>query len=170
LVIAARHGGLGCCYKEIALSREKERRRQREKFQHRAPKTILKDYQEFYLSNTLTITSLIHLRDYPLYPWSQVHTVRVRTATSCRDFPQSSSQFGRGPFNPHLPSGFTFLRTRRYRLPGAGISEHRFITIRGVFRGVVIRQGSIIYIYRGDGLRYRFRLVALATEVQEVES
>ena len=90
--------------------------------------------------------------------------------TSCQDFRQSSLQFARAPFHPHLPSGFTFLSTRGYRLPGAEVLEYRSITIQVVFRGVVVRRGSVIYIYRGDGLWYRIRLAVLITEEQEVES
>jgi len=48
--------------------------------------------------------------------------------------------------------------------------DNRRITIRGVFRGLVVRRQGLVYIYRGDGLWYRFRLAALATQVQEVES
>jgi len=47
---------------------------------------------------------------------------------------------------------FSFRATREYRLPGVAVFEHRLITIRGVFRGPVVRRGSVIYIYRGDGL------------------
>jgi len=60
---------------------------------------------------TLTITCIIHLRDHALYAWTQVHSIRVRTATSCRDFRQFSLQFTRAPFNPHWPSGLSFLWT-----------------------------------------------------------
>ena len=42
--------------------------------------------------------------------------------------------------------------------------------MRGVFRGVVVRRGSVIYIYRGDGLWYILRLAVLVTEEREVES
>jgi len=116
------------------------------------------------------MTSLIHLRDHALYAWTQVHTIRICTSTSCRDFRQSSSQSGRAPLNPYRPGGFLFLRTGRYQLRGAEIFEPLCTTIRGVFRGVVIRRRGVIYIYQGDGLWYRFMLVALATQVQEVES
>ena len=98
-----------------------------------------------------------------------MYTIRVRTGTSCRNFQQLSLQFARAPPNPHLPSGFSFLSVRRYRLPSAEISEHWVITIRGVFREVVIQQGRVIYIYREDGLWYRFRLGVLVTEELEVE-
>jgi len=172
VVMAARHRGQGGCYKEKALSRRKWRDKQRDNIQHRAPKTILKYYYEFYLltKNTFTITSLIHLRNHALCAWTQVHTMRIRTSTCYRDFRQSSLQFGRALFNPHLPGAFLFLWTGRYRLPGAEIFEHRWTTIRGVYRGVVIWRRGVIYLYRGDGLWYHFRLVALAMLVQEVES
>jgi len=90
--------------------------------------------------------------------------------SSCQDFRQSSLQCARAPFNPHLPRGVPFLSVRRYRLPGTEISEYRSLTIQGIFRGVVVRRGSLIYIYRGDGLWYRFRLEVLVTEEREVES
>jgi len=35
---------------------------------------------------------------------------------------------------------------------------------------VVVRQGNVIYIYRGDGLWYRFRLAVHVSEEREVES
>jgi len=113
---------------------------------------------------------ILSTRDYAFYAWTQIHTIRVRTATSCRVIRQSSLQFGRASFNPHLSSGVTLLRTREYRLPGAAVSSHQAITLRGVFRGLVVQRRNAVYIYRGDGLWYRYRLVALATQVQEVES
>jgi len=113
---------------------------------------------------------LLSTRDYAFYAWTQIHTIRVRNHSSCRVIRQSSLQFGRAAFNPHLSSGVTILRTREYRLSGAEVSSHRAITIRGVFRGLVVLRGNAVYIYRGDGLWYRYRLAALATTVQEVES
>jgi len=122
------------------------------------------------IKQTFTITSLIHLCNRALYAWTRIDTVWVCTARSSRTIWQPSLQFGRSPFNPHLPSAFTLLRTREYLLPGSDILEHRLITIRGIFRGTVIWWKGVIYIYRGDRLCYRFRLVTLATQVQEVES
>jgi len=116
------------------------------------------------------VSSVIHLRDHALYAWSQVNTVRLRTATSCREFRQSSLQCGRASFNPHLLSGFLLLWNRRYWLTGAEILQHRCVTIQGIFRGVIVWRQGVIYIYRGDGLWLRCRLVALAMEEQEVES
>jgi len=116
------------------------------------------------------VASIIHLRDHALYAWSQVNTLRLRTATSCREFRQSSLQFIRASFNPHLLSGSSFLWTRRYWLPGAEILKHQCVTIRGIFRGVIVRRQGVIYIYCGDGLWLRYRFVALAMEEQEVES
>jgi len=113
---------------------------------------------------------LLSTRDYAFYAWTQIHTIRVRTASSCRIIRQPALQFGRAAFNPHLSSGVTFLQTREYRLPGAEISSHRAITIRRVFRWLVVQRGTTVYIYGGDGLWYCYRLVALASQVQEVES
>jgi len=83
-----------------------------------------------------------------VYAWTQVDTIRVSTGMSCQDFQQSSLQFTRAPVTPRLPSGVPFLGTRTYQLPGATILEHRNITIRGVFRGVVVSWGRVIYAYR----------------------
>jgi len=133
----------------------------------RTPKMILNFIKNsiYLLTKQFTIiSSLIHLRDYPLYAWAQVYTIRVHTTTSCRDFRQSSLQFGRAPFNPHLPHSVPFLSFRRYQLPGAEISEYWSITVRGIFPGVVARRGDLIHLYRGDGLWYRFRLGVLVTE------
>jgi len=90
---------------------------------------------------------LLSTRDYSLYAWTQIHPIRVRTASSCQVVRQPSLQFRRGTFNPHLSSGVTFLRTREYGLPGAEIASHRTITIRGIFRGVVIQRRDAVYIY-----------------------
>jgi len=122
--------------------------------------------------NLFNISSqdLLHTRDYAFYAWTQIHTIRIRDHSSCRIIRQPSIQFGRAAFNPHLSSGVTILRTREYRLPGVEVSSHRAITIRGVFRGLVVQRRNAVYIYRGDGLWYRYRLVALASQVQEVES
>jgi len=136
VVEAARCESLGRCYKETALSREEGKEASSEKHSTQSTEDDLKILLR--ILSIITITSLIHIRDYPLYAWTQVHTIRVHTATSCRDFWQSALQFGRAPFNPHLPSGFKFLRTRWHRLPGAEISGYRPITIRGIFRGVVV--------------------------------
>ena len=117
------------------------------------------------LSDTLfTISSqdLLSTRDYALYAWTQIHTIRVRTATSCRVVRQPSLQFGRAVFTPHLSSGVSILRTGEYRLPGVEVSSHRFITIRGVFRGVVVQRRNAVYVYLGDGLWRRYYLEALA--------
>ena len=105
-----------------------------------------------------------------MYAWSRVYTFRIRTATSCRIVRQSSIEFTRVQFNPHLPSGVSFRTTREYRLPGVTVSEHRIVTIRGIFRGLVVRRGSVIYIYRGAGLWYRFRSGVLVEQEREVES
>ena len=107
MVVAARGESLGRCYKETALSRDKGKEASCEKHSTQSTEDDLKIL--FRIISIITITSLIHIRDYPLYAWTQIHTIRVHNATSCRDFRQSSLQFGRAPLNPHLPSGFTFL-------------------------------------------------------------
>jgi len=132
-------------------------------------KNIIKN-SIYYKLFKISSQDLIHTRDYALYAWTQIHTIRVRTASGCRVFRQPSLQFGRAAFNPHLSSGVTFLRTREYRLPSADVSSHRFVSLRGVFRGLVVQRREAVFVYRGDSLWYRFRLVALATQVQEVES
>jgi len=50
------------------------------------------------------------------------------------------------------------------------VSEHRVVTIRGVFRGTVLERGGLIYVYRGEGLWYRFRTGVLVVQEGEVES
>jgi len=74
---------------------------------------------------------------------------------------------GRAPFNPNLCCGFPFLLTREYRLPGAEISQNRHITLRGVFRGVVARQRSLMIVYIGDGHLHRFDLESLEAAALE---
>jgi len=130
------------------------------------------------LSRTLSIINLfnissqdlIHTRDYAFYAWTQIHTIPVRTASGCRIIRQHFLQFGRSAFNPHLSSGVTLSRTRECRLPGVEISSHRLVTLRGVCRGLVVQRRGAVYIYWGDDLWYRYRLVVLASQVQEVES
>jgi len=138
--------------------------------QHRSTEDNLKILLRILSIIYFMITSLNHIHDYAFYAWTQVDTIRVCTSIDSQTFRQSSLQFGWAPFNPHLPSGFTFLRPREYRQSGIEISQYRRITIRGVFWGVVVWQRGEIYIYRGDELWYRFREVVLATQVQEVES
>ena len=106
---------------------------------------------------------IVSTRDYAFYAWTQIHTIRVRTTSNCRVIRQPSLQFGRATYNPHLSSGVTFLRTREYRLPGVEISSHGAVTIRGVFRGVVIQRADAVYVHLGDGCWRRYRLAALAT-------
>jgi hypothetical protein len=96
-----------------------------------------------------------------LYAWTSVYTSRVRTATESREFREIAFRVGRAPVNPHLGCGVIFLSTRRHRLPGAEISQHRRFTLRGVFRGVVVRRGSLIFVYIGDGNWHRFNLTEL---------
>jgi len=81
----------------------------------------------------------------------------------CQELQQSPLAVGRAQFNPHLQSGFSYLRTREYRVPGAEISQQRRITIRGVFQGVVVQLGGLVYVYIGDGHWRRFDTVALQT-------
>jgi hypothetical protein len=101
-----------------------------------------------------------------------------------REFQQFAFRIGRATFNSHLRCGVSFLSTREYRLPDAEISQHRRFTLRGIIRGVVVRRGSLIFLYIGDGQWHRFNLSQLETaalklavrelgaleEVQEVES
>jgi len=42
--------------------------------------------------------------------------------------------------------------------------------LRGILRGVVVRWGSVIFIYVGDRRWYWFNLDALARRLQEAES
>ena len=96
-----------------------------------------------------------------LYAWTSVYTSRVRTATESGEFRQIAFRVGRAQCNPHLRCGVTFLSAREYRLPGAEIHQHRRFTLRGVFRGVVVRRRSLIFVYIGDGNWHRFDLAVL---------
>jgi hypothetical protein len=60
------------------------------------------------------------------------------------------------------------LRVSEYQLSGATVSEYRSITIQGVFRGVIVGQRSLIFVYIGDRCWRRISLEALAREGQEV--
>jgi hypothetical protein len=104
----------------------------------------------------LTITSLIYLRDQAVYVWTTLDTIRIRSATDCRVIWRFAYSVGRSTPNPHLPSGFSFLLTRQYQLPGVEVSEHRRTTIRGVGRRVAFQRGSLVYIYISDGNWRRF--------------
>jgi len=119
---------------------------------------IVKCYQEFNLFN---ITSLIHTRDWVLYAWTSILTSRVHTAEDCQESQQFAFRIGRAPVNPHLDCGFLFLSTQEYQLPGGEISQHRPFTLGGIFRGVVVRQWNLVFIYIGDGLWPRFDLTNL---------
>jgi len=122
----------------------------------RTRKTILKYYKEFYLLYYITISSLIHLRDQAIYVWTTLDTIRIRSATDRRVIRRFDFSIGRSLFNPHLPSGFSFLSIRDYRLSGVEVSDHWHTTIQGVGRRVAIRRGSLVFIYLGDGEWRRF--------------
>jgi len=105
-------------YKAMALFRQREDKlKQQSTFNIQNTEDDLKILLRILSIKTFPITStaLIHCRDYALYAWSQIYTIQVRTATSSQTLWQPSLQFGRASFNPHLPSGFTFLRTQEYR-------------------------------------------------------
>jgi hypothetical protein len=70
--------------------------------------------------------------------------------------------------NPHLRCGVLFLSAREYRLPGAEISQSRRVTLQGIFRGVVIRRRSLIFLYIGDGRWHRFNLERLEAAALEL--
>jgi len=68
---------------------------------------------------------------------------------------------GTAPFNPHLPCGISFLRTREHRISGVEISQHRGTTIQGIFQGVVVQQGSWVFVYTRHRHWRQFVLEAL---------
>jgi hypothetical protein len=105
---------------------------------------------------SITITSLIHLRDQAVYVWTTLDTIRIRSAEECRVIRRFNYSIGRSTFNPHLPIGFSFLSTQRHRLFGTTVHQHRRVTIRGVGRRVAFRRGDLVYIYIGDGSWRRF--------------
>jgi len=116
------------------------------------------------------ISSLLSTRDCATYAWTNIESTRVPTATSCWIFWQTTFRISRAVFNPHLPCGILFLRTREYWVPGVEMSQHQCITIRGIFWGVVIQQKRLIFCYFGDGCCYRFDLEGLARRSLEAES
>ena len=71
-----------------------------------------------------------------------------------------------GPFNPHLPCGISFLRTRDYRMLGVEISQHRCTTIQGIIQGVVVRQGSWVFVYTRHRIWRWFVLEALVRQAR----
>jgi len=101
---------------------------------------------------TITILSLIHLRDLAVYVWTTLDTIRISCGTGCQVIRRFAYSIGRSTFNPHLPSRFSFLSTREYRLSGVEVSEYRRTTIRAEGRRVAVRRGSLVYLYLGDGL------------------
>jgi len=101
---------------------------------------------------------------------STLGTNWIRSETCCRTIRRITYSVGQITFNQHLTSGFLFLRTRGYRWPGASVYEYRRITIWGVWRRVVTRWGSWIFLYIGDGHWRRFDLARSGISVQEVES
>ena len=105
-----------------------------------------------------------------MHVWSTLDTMRIRSATDCRIVRSVTLSAGRSTFNPHLPSGFLFLRTQEYRLPGVAALDHWRTTIRGVCQAVVARQGNLIFLYIGEGHWRRFDLGLSCVTVQEVES
>ena len=89
---------------------------------------------------------------------SQESEHRRRSATDWCVIRQFAFSVGSSTFNPHLPSGFSFLSTREYRLPGVEVSEHWRTTGRGVGRRVAIRRGSLIFPYIADGNWRQFNI------------
>jgi len=134
----------------------------------RTLKTILKYISEFYLLKT--IASLLSTHDWATYPGSSVEWNTVQTATRCRILQQSSFGISSAGFLPYLPCSIAFLQAQEYWLPGADLSQHRQIPKQGIFGGVVVLWGRLIFIYSGDGICHRFDLDALARSSQEVQS
>jgi hypothetical protein len=96
-----------------------------------------------------------------VYAWTSVHTNLARTATGCRELWQLAFGIGQALFNPQLHCGFLFLSDREYQVPGAEISQYRRFTHEGIFRGVVVRRGNLIFVYIGDSWWCRFDLETL---------
>ena len=94
--------------------------------------------------NTFTITSLIHLRDYTSYAWTQVDTISVRTPEERQTFRRSYCSTGRARFNPHLPCGVAFCHQYQYRLPSTSIHIYKVITLRRIFRRLVASRGGLV--------------------------
>jgi len=169
VVVVARCGGLGVCSRETALSREEVKQASSMSHSTWSTKDDLTILLRILSISTFIITSLINTCEWAFDVWISLHTSRVRTATDSRVSREITPSVGRGPFNPHVPGGFSFLRTREYWLPGAQISEHKRFNIRGVLQSVVIERRGLIFIHLGDEHWRRFDLAALATRGQEVE-
>jgi len=146
-------------YKEMALLRQwEDKLKQQSTVNKQNTEDDLKILLRNYLLQTITNTSFIHLCDQATYVWETFDTIRIRSPTSCRVIRRSTLSVGRSTFNPHLPSGFSFLSTRGYRLPGVEILEHRRVTIQGVSRRVAAWRGSLVFLYISDGKWRRFDL------------
>jgi len=89
VVITARRGGLGCCYKETALSQE-EGKASSQKHLTQSTEDDLKLFLRILSIFTYIISSLINTCDCALYVWTLLHTCRVRSSTDCRVCQQSS--------------------------------------------------------------------------------
>jgi len=116
------------------------------------------------------ISSLLSTSDCTTFAWTSFESTRVCTATRGGVFWLTSFRISRAVCNPNLEGGRSFLRTPEYWLPGGEISQHQGTAIGGIFRGVVVWHWSLVFMYKWNGLWYRFNLGTLARRSQVVES
>jgi hypothetical protein len=135
---------------------EKESKKQQSKVNNQNTKDDLKIFLRILSTLPLNISSLIHLCDQGFYVWTTVDTIPLCSATNSCVIRRSSYSIGRSTLNPHLRSGFSFLSSREYQLPGIEISEYQRTSIRGVGRRVAFRRNSPTYLYVSDGNWRRF--------------
>jgi len=122
------------------------------------------------IQSITNITTLLSTRDWATYARTSTESTRVRTATHCSVFRQPSFRISSAAFDRHLLCGASLLGNHEYLLPGAEKSQHRGTTRRGLFQGVVVRRGSLVFIYIEDVLWHRFDLETLVCRSQLVES
>ena len=133
-------------YKETALLRQWEEHAQAAiHSQHRSTEDDRKILLRILSIKNFIISSLIHLRDYALFAWTQVDTISVCTTEASQTFQRTYCSSGRASFNPHILSGLAFHHLYWYQLPCTLILMYRVITHRRVSRGLVVSGGGLVY-------------------------
>jgi hypothetical protein len=61
------------------------------------------------------MTSLINTRDWAIYACTSLYTSRVHTAKESGSIQQCSVSVPRALFNPHLPGGFLFCKSKNIK-------------------------------------------------------
>jgi len=131
--------------RQHCFGNEKKKLKQQSTVNTEAPKTTLKYYEEFFLLNLLTITSLIQLCDQTVNVWSQVETIWIRNLEERRSLLVSHFTGRWSTSKPHLRSGSTFRPFEHYRYPGIQVLVYRATTIGRFLRRVVPQGRNIIF-------------------------